>query len=270
MRKKKSAQVFMGTVVLLFLVVVLVCVFFIVHLACSYLRSQKTNKNLTQIAIQTPEPTATLAQTDEEPTDLAEQTPAPVELPITVDWEELKSINSEIVAWLYCENTPINYPVVQHKDNEYYTTRNFQKEKDSTGALFFDYRNNVGWDGENMIIYGHRMRDDSLFGVLPEYTDVSFFDQHPDMYLLTPDRNFRIDIFACRTVRADIKYFPTSFSSVDAYNAYTEKAYNQSYWQTASCGNEDSVAVVTMVTCSNYSHSDNPRLQVLGWAIPLD
>ncbi len=270
MHRKNSAHVFMGTIILFFLVVVLVCVFFIVRLACSYLRSQKANESLTQIAVQTSQSTTTPTQIVEGIGSIAEQTPEPVELPITVDWEALQSANSEIVAWLYCENTQINYPVVQHKDNEYYATRNAQKKEDSAGALFFDYRNNVGWDGENMIIYGHRMRDNSMFGVLPEYSDVSYFDQHPDMYLLTPDRNFRIAIFACRTVRADIKYFPTSFSSSDAYREYIEKAHNQSYWQTASCDNADSAAVVTLVTCSNYSHADNPRIQVIGWAIPLD
>jgi len=272
MRKKKASQMIMGAIVLFFLAAVLVSVFFIVRLACSYLSSRKANAMLSEIALQTPEPAPTASPAVKaiaEPVAAKEAAPS-AELPVTVDWEELKSVNREIAAWLYCEGTPINYPVVQHKDNEYYIGRNAQRKKDDAGALFFDCRNNVGVDGENMIIYGHRMRDNSMFGVLPEYSDMSYYDRHPEMYLLTPDRNFRIDIFACRTVRATIKYFPTSFCSRDAFLEYAEKANGQSYWQNANYINSEGVALLTLVTCSNYSHADNPRLQVMGWAIPLD
>ena len=95
------------------------------------------------------------------------------EYPITVDFAELKKENNDIVAWIYSEDTPINYPVVQAQDNEFYVHRLINKNKGSQGTLFADYRNNIEKDA-NTIIYGHNMKNGTMFGTIKKYKNQFF------------------------------------------------------------------------------------------------
>lgn len=81
-----------------------------------------------------------------------------------VKFEELKQKNSDTVAWLKVENTNIEFPVVQAKDNSYYLTYNFNKKYNVAGWVFADYKNKLNGTDKNIVVYGHNMRDDSMFG----------------------------------------------------------------------------------------------------------
>jgi len=198
----------------------------------------------------------------------AEKAVASSEIPIIVDWDQLKKTNDDVVAWLYCADTPINYPVVQAKDNEYYLTRGFDHTKSESGALFLDCRNNIAASDENFIIYGHRMKDDSMFGTIPQYAEESYYKKHPTMYLLTPKQNYRVELFACRTVHSEGKYFETSFENKEVFRRYLNKAVEQSYWQADLSAGTDTPSL-TLATCSTYANADNPRLLVHGYLVPI-
>lgn len=185
------------------------------------------------------------------------------EVPIIIDWDKLKNINSDIIAWLYCEGTSVNSPVVQAEDNEYYLARQFDKTKSSAGSLFLDCRNNISSRDENLIIYGHRMKDDSMFGIIPMYADEDYYLDHPIMYLLTPEQNYVVEIFACRTVNGDMNYLRTFFEDRDAFITYINSAVKQSYWMPdIDLATEESI--LTLVTCSSYKHASKPRILVHG------
>ena len=91
------------------------------------------------------------------------QQPQP-ELP-EVDFDTLSSINSDIVGWLYCPDTAISYPVPQGEDNSYYLKHLFDGTRNSAGSLFLDSRCQ-GLEGKNSIIYGHYMKNGTLFATL--------------------------------------------------------------------------------------------------------
>ena len=78
--------------------------------------------------------------------------------PISADFDELQSKNPDIIAWLYSEDTPINYPVVQADDNSYYLRRLTDGSYNTNGTLFLDYRCAPDFSGFNSVIYGHRMK----------------------------------------------------------------------------------------------------------------
>ena len=86
--------------------------------------------------------------------------------PITVDFERLQEENKDIIAWLYCPDTEINYPVVQSKDNEYYLRRLLDGTWNIAGTLFMDYRNAADCSDLHTIIYGHNMKNNTMFGSL--------------------------------------------------------------------------------------------------------
>lgn len=248
--------------VVLLSALLLLSVYKLARILKAYRESENSYRALTDAAVTTAAPAPSA------PPD-APETPAPSEVPIAVDWESLKKANGDIVAWLYCEGTPVNYPVVQAKDNEYYLAHGFDRKKSAAGALFLDCRNNIKAGDENFIVYGHRMKDDSMFGSIPQYAEGDYYAQHPTMYLLTPAQNYRVELFACRTVHSEEKYFKTSFESAADFQRYIDKAATQSYWQPDKATAADG-SILTLATCSTYENADNPRLLVHGRLVAVD
>lgn len=189
---------------------------------------------------------------------------------ISVNWEALREENKDIAAWLYCPGTMLNYPVVYPDDNEYYLDHDFYGSKDDCGALFFDCNTELHSSGPaNWIIYGHRRNDKTMFGILSRFGNESFLNRFPVMYLMTPEHSYRVELFACRTIRADAKYFPTWFENAETFQAYIDKAMDQSYWYNGVEPQPDDI-ILTMVTCNKYDVTDDPRLLLHGRLVALD
>mgnify|MGYP003096335003 CR=1 FL=1 len=113
----------------------------------------------------------------------------------TVDFEALWETGPDIIGWLTLPDTTINYPVTQTDDNEYYLHHLYDGTYNKTGCLFADYENKEDFSNRNTIIYGHNMRDGSMFATLNEYDEQNYYDGHPQMYLVTPDGGYVVEIF---------------------------------------------------------------------------
>lgn len=113
----------------------------------------------------------------------------------TVDFEALWETGPDIIGWLTLPDTAINYPVTQTDDNEYYLHHLYDGTYNKTGCLFADYENKEDFSDRNTIIYGHNMRDGSMFATLNEYDEQNYYDGHPQMYLVTPDGGYVVEIF---------------------------------------------------------------------------
>lgn len=113
-----------------------------------------------------------------------------------VDFAALAEINPDIVAWIYIEGTEINYPVVQGTDNQYYLRHLFNGKWNSSGCIFLDSRNALDFSDRHSVIYGHHMKNGTMFSGLTEYKKQEFYDEHPVILLMMPDHNFRVEIFA--------------------------------------------------------------------------
>lgn len=126
------------------------------------------------------------------------------EPPMTVDWAELKAINPDIIGWIYVDGeTTINYPVLKAEDNDYYLHRTFRKEQRYAGSIFMDYHNHSDFADPDTIIYGHNMRNGSMFGMLKFLYDQEAYDRNPYFWILTPDGNYRYHIFAIFRTKVD-------------------------------------------------------------------
>lgn len=181
--------------------------------------------------------------------------------PIQVDFEALCAQNQDVVAWIYCPDTPINYPIVQASDNDTYLHRLLNGSYNTAGTLFMDYRNEADLSDWNTIIYGHNMKNDSMFGTLTDYKHQKYYDAHPVMYLLTPEENYKISILAGFVTPAN----------GDVYNAFNpeedEKAALIADWIKNSSFHGDSqleseYRIITLSTCS-YEFN-NARYVVVG------
>lgn len=116
--------------------------------------------------------------------------------PIAVDFDALFAESENIVGWLYCEDTNINYPVMRGEDNDYYLHHSYNGENSSGGAIFVDAANRPDFMDSNTIIYGHHMKNGSMFAHLADWADRKFFEAHPVMWLLTPGQSYKVELFS--------------------------------------------------------------------------
>lgn len=252
------------------LIALAVSLFKLVSILSGYRKNAVLYRDLAAETVTEAQPSdpGNLPAPEETPASVADAAPSLPGAPVTVDVAALRAKNKDIVGWLYQEGTPVNYPVMQHRDNEYYLTRAYDGRDSSGGAIFMDCRNSLTGADQNYVLYGHRMKDDSMFGTLPDYSREAYLEKHPDMYFFTEDGSYRVEIFACRTVNADnTDYFGTRFSK-DGFRLYLNKIRSQSYW-TSEVPVSPEDKILTMVTCSTYTGSTNPRILVHGKLVPV-
>lgn len=167
-----------------------------------------------------------------------------------VDFETLESINSDVVGWLYCPDTVISYPVVQGKDNTYYLDHLFDGTRNGAGCLFLDCQC-VGLEGKNSVIYGHCMKNGTLFASLEKYQDQTYYDAHPSLFLLTPEGTLTIELFSAYVTGASGDAWQLTFSSVEEYGTWLEELQEQSCFK-SNVVPRTSDRVMTLSTC-NYT-----------------
>lgn len=121
------------------------------------------------------------------------------EPPFEVDWTALKEINEDIIGWVYFTGLPqISYPILQAEDNAYYVNRTYDLSSDDSkaGSIFMDYRMASDFSSPYSIIYGHNVRDGSMLSDLALLKDQKLYDEAPYFWILTPDGNYRYQIFS--------------------------------------------------------------------------
>ena len=137
-------------------------------------------------------------------------------VPISVDWNELKKINKDIIGWVYFTGLPqISYPVLQADDNEYYVHRTYDLSSDisKAGCIFMDYRMADDFSSPYSIIYGHNVRDGSMLSDLAKLKDQTLYDEEPYFWILTPEGNYRYQIFSIFQCHRSADVFQRSFDS---------------------------------------------------------
>ena len=188
--------------------------------------------------------------------------------PIDVNFAMLQEMNANAVGWLYCAGTPINYPVVQSSDNSYYLNRLFDNQTNSSGAIFMDAMNSPDMSDINTVIYGHNMKNGTMFASLANYSEQWYYEKHPVMYYLTKDHNYRIDIFASYETAGGSDAFTMFFDSEATYGNYLRQRWNQSDIDTSWLPMSTEDNIVTLSTCS-YDF-DDARYVVQGKVTPLN
>lgn len=228
-------------------------------------KSQDVTAELIQQAVRTPQPQETKGQpvytlrptpdaaesvpdADDETADEQETThTAPDEL-LSVDFDTLQSVNPDIQAWLYMSGSSIHSPVLQAEDNSTYLYRLADGSSNAHGSLFIDCRNAGDFSDWNTLIYGHNMKDGSMFGGLKKYRKQAYYDAHPEMTLFTPEKTYRMEIFAAVTtdVSAAVYRVPAAREERDELVQWAQR--NSEIECDVSIGTED--RIVTLSTCT--------------------
>lgn len=186
--------------------------------------------------------------------------------PIDVNFELLKQMNAEAVGWLYCPGTPINYPVVQSDDNSYYLKHLYNDQKNSSGAIFMDALNNPDMTDANTVIYGHNMKNGSMFASLQNYSDPAYLREHPVIYYMTTNKDYRIDVFAAYPEVSAAEAYTINFDSEPTYAGFLQRLWAKSE-VAANVPMTTNDNIATLVTCTGYS---NDRYVIQGKITPIN
>lgn len=140
--------------------------------------------------------------------------------PIAVDFDALLAENGDIVGWLYCEDTNINYPVVQGKDNDYYLSHSYDRKESRAGAIFVDAENRPQFADSNTILYGHHMKNGGMLARLADFSDQEYFDAHSVMWLLTPEETYKVQLLGGYLTSADSDSYTIFAGACEEFDDY--------------------------------------------------
>ena len=254
-KKKKGGGIFWK---LLFLVALCVFCFSMYQLVNIYLGYKKGVDEYHAVAeattVQSSEPLEVVEEKKDEEGNLIPEEELTVNPP-EVDFDALKAINDDVVGWLELEAIPsISYPIAQGEDNEYYLHRTIKKTYNFAGSVFIDSTNASDFSDCNTIIYGHNMKDKTMFGKLNNYKDEEFYKENPYFYIYTPDYTYRYDIFSCYLARVDNEVdFYTQFASDEQFQEFLDGVKAQSAYDTGvEVTPEDKV--ITLMTCNKAGY----------------
>ena len=164
----------------------------------------------------------------------------------------LQEINKDTIGWLTVNNTRIDYPVVQAKDNDYYLRRDYYQNKNRHGWIFMDYRNNPDELNENTIIYGHNLANQTMFGTLRYALNSYWYKKSANQIITfnTPNENMKFQIFSIYTIPTTNDYLDITFPTTDAYQAYIDLVKGRSIYDfNIEVATDDKI--LTLSTCAN-------------------
>ena len=188
-----------------------------------YLEDRELYEDLRDEILQTPELETDTESVFELDTRKKHHKTSESEIPFDVDWDVLKDINEDIIGWVYFTGVPqISYPVLQAKDNEYYVHRTYDLSSSDSkaGSIFMDYRMAGDFSSPYSVIYGHNVRDGSMLSDLAQLKDQDLYDKEPYFWILTPDGNYRYQIFSIFQCHRSADVFQKSF---DGWGEYFSK-----------------------------------------------
>lgn len=262
MKKKKK---------IFWLIVLILCVLAVIFGSVLIIRSR-----LASPAIRREDVTPTSAVEATEPSD---ETTAPTAAPtepaidksfgyeladigdLDVDFDHLKSINTDIYAWIYIPNTNVDYPVVRgarDEDDFFYLDHNIYRQYQFSGAIYSEMKNNPDMQDPVTVLYGHNMRDGSMFATLHNFSNADFFENNKTVLVLTEDKLFTYLIYAAYSF--DDRHILNSydFNNVESFQEYLDstlepRSYQYNVRENVELTTED--RILTLSTCTDSSGS---------------
>ena len=183
--------------------------------------------------------------------------------PIDVDFAALKSVNSDVVGWIYVEALDgISYPIVQGKDNETYLHQTYEKNYNFAGTIFVDYENSPDFSDCNTLVYGHNMKNGSMFGHLKKFAeDQETYNKSKYFWILTPDKDYRYEIISAYTTGVNSDTYTLFKGPGDEFQSYLETIKGYSEIQTDPGELTIKDKIVTLSTCTG---NESTRFVVQG------
>lgn len=178
-----------------------------------------------------------------------------------IDHEALLEQNEDYACWIYAAGMPIDYPIVQDDNNDFYLNHLFNGNRNASGTLFIDYRNLPGFEDPNTLIYGHHMRNKGMFGMLDEYATQEFYEGHPYMLMISAKGIDLVEIVAAYTTSSQDHCYDIAISDEEDMRVFIDTALKKSDVETG-VQVEVTDHLVTLSTCA-YAF-ENARYIAIG------
>ena len=260
-KKKRTIKKWVWTLLIsLFIVIIIFCLI-------KLLFWMRDNKNTSNVVDEINNITEVEEKEDNENTELVNEDSDKesdywyyIKFPlINVDITKLKEKNADTVGWINVNNTNINYPYVQGKDNDYYLVHSFDKSYNEAGWVFLDYRNNSALSDKNNILYAHSRLDKTMFGSLSKTLKSNWYNNKDNhiIRLSTESENTMWQIFSVYKIPEESYYITTNFNSDSEYEKFLNTIKGRSIYNfnTYLTTNDK---ILTLSTC----YSDTERTVV--------
>lgn len=247
-KKKKKA----GDVLLTVVLIAAICIFCyaaynLYHIYTEYKKGSDEYNAIAQMAVTERDPDQ----------DAQEQEPAGPEgptlkAPMDIDFDSLRSINTDVIGWIYVEALDgVSYPVVRGTYNDQYLHMTYEKNYNFAGTIFIDYENKADFSDCNTLVYGHNMKNGSMFGQLKNFSkDDSAYNKSKYFWIFTPEKNYRYEIISAYTTAVNSDTYTLFKGPGQEFVDYMNKIVSYSDIKTTpgELGVEDKI--VTLSTCT--------------------
>ncbi len=252
-KKKKKSDVLLTIALIVAIAVFCYAAFNLYHIYTEYKKGTDEYNQIEEMAV---------TERDADSAEVAGPN-AQLKPPIEVDFDKLKSVNEDVVGWIYVDALPdISYPIVKGKDNQTYLHQTYEKNYNFAGTIFVDYENSGDFSDCNTLVYGHNMKNGSMFGHLKKFReDDKLYKQDKYFWILTPERNYRYEIITAYTTGVNSDTYTLFKGPGEEFEKYLETIKGYSEIQTDDTDLTSKDKIVTLSTCTG---EDSTRLVVQG------
>ena len=256
-KKKKSA----GDVILTLILIAAIGVFIyaainLIHIYTEYKKGTDEYNSIAEMAVTEKEP-------DPEEGKGKTKKKASVTAPMTIDFPALKAVNDDVIGWIYVEAIPsINYPIVRGIDNEYYLHLTYQKNYNFAGTIFADCENHDDFNDCHTLVYGHNMKNGSMFGMLRHFSsDQNTYNKSKYFWIFTPAADYRYEIISAYLTGVNSDTYTLFKGPGQEFLDYMKKIVGYSEIETTPGDLDMDDKIVTLSTCTG---DDTTRYVVQG------
>ena len=252
-KKKKKSDVLLTIALIAAIVVFCYAAFNLYHIYTEYKKGTDEYNQIEEMAV---------TERDADSAEVAGPN-AQLKPPIEVDFDKLKSVNEDVVGWIYVDALPdISYPIVKGKDNQTYLHQTYEKNYNFAGTIFVDYENSGDFSDCNTLVYGHNMKNGSMFGHLKKFReDDKLYKQDKYFWILTPERNYRYEIISAYTTGVNSDTYTLFKGPGEEWEKYLETIKGYSEIQTDDTDLTIKDRIVTLSTCTG---NESTRFVVQG------
>ena len=166
-----------------------------------------------------------------------------------IDFAGMRAVNEDVIGWIQILDSPVDYPVLDADDNKYYLNHTYDRQWSSYGSIFIEPRNNPDLSERHLVIYGHNMVNESMFGSLLEYKNQTYADSHPEVIICMPDRDLTYRVFSAYTAHVDSAAYRMTFSDDASFMDMVEQMKANSVIETDETVTAED-QVLTLSTCT--------------------
>ena len=252
-KKKKKSDVLLTVALIAAIAVFCYAAFNLYHIYTEYRKGTDEYNQIEEMAV---------TERDADSAEVAGPS-AQIKPPIEVDFDKLKSVNEDVVGWIYVDALPdISYPIVKGKDNQTYLHQTYEKNYNFAGTIFVDYENSGDFSDCNTLVYGHNMKNGSMFGHLKKFReDDKLYKQDKYFWILTPERNYRYEIITAYTTGVNSDTYTLFKGPGEEFEKYLETIKGYSEIKTDDTDLTIKDRIVTLSTCTG---NESTRFVVQG------